>query len=121
MSNVDKLLAEVGTAKKRRAELIPDDFAALRSLMDVYLRLKEMGWNDAVYCPKDGTVFECIEVGSTGIHKCVYHGEWPTGGWLVMDSGDLFPSRPILYRAIQSTKLATEQASVPAQLKEGSK
>jgi hypothetical protein len=117
MSNVVHLLAEIDAGKKRRAELIPDDFSALCSLMDVYLRLKEFGWNDAIYCPKDGSVFEVIEVGSTGIHKCVYHGEWPKGGWWVMDSGDLFPSRPILYRAIQSTK-PSETDSVPAQAKE---
>lgn len=86
----------------RRAEQMPDDFSALRALMDVYLRFKEMGWNDAVYCPKDGTPFEVIETGSTGIHKCIYMGEWPKGGWWIMDGGDLFPSRPILFRKIQS-------------------
>lgn len=54
--------------------------------------------NDAVYCPKDGTVFDAIEVGSTGIHPCHYDGEWPHGSWWTHEAGDLWPSRPCLFR-----------------------
>lgn len=61
------------------------------------VRLKELGWQEAEYCPKDGSEFKAIEVGSTGIHDCVYLGDWPKGGWWVHD-GDTYPSRPILWK-----------------------
>ena len=67
-------------------------------LFDRYQRLKRLGWNDIQYCPKDGTVFDAIEAGSTGIHKCYYDGEWPNGHWWVVDETDTWPSLPILFR-----------------------
>lgn len=60
--------------------------------------LKRLGWRDAVYCPKDGSPFDAIEAGSTGIHRCHYFGEWPNGHYFVEEAGDLWPSRPILFR-----------------------
>ena len=53
--------------------------------------------NDAIYCPKDGSVFKVIEFGSTGIFDCHYDGEWPKGRWWTHDGGDLWPSRPVMY------------------------
>lgn len=64
---------------------------------DAYTRLTELGWWDASYCPKDGSHFQAIEAGSTGIHDCAYWGAWPTGGWNIFD-GDVWPSRPILFK-----------------------
>lgn len=99
--DLDQVLAELDANKTRRAVQMPDDYAALRALMDVYSRLKELGWKDAIYCPKDGTIFEAIEAGSAGIHRCHYQGEWPRGSWWVHDGGDLFPSHPILFRPLR--------------------
>ena len=76
----------------------PPDAAALSRLFDAYQELKRLGWNDAIYCPKDGTWFDAIEAGSTGIHNCRYEGAWPTGSWWISDDRDLWPSRPILFR-----------------------
>lgn len=101
--NFDQFMADHEANKARRAEAMPDDHAALRALQDVYLRFKEMGWNDAVYCPKDGTVFEAIESGCAAVQRCVYLGEWQNGKWWAMDGGDLFPSRPILFRPIKGS------------------
>ena len=70
----------------------------LRMLGDVSQRLRELGWSDAIYCPKDGTVFDAIEFGSTGVHACHYEGEWPNGHWWIADGGDLWPSRPVMFR-----------------------
>lgn len=80
-----------------RAEKIPDVEAALNLLTQCYHRLKELGWREAMYCPKDGSLFQVIEAGSSGIHECVYHGEWPNGWWITGD-GDMWPSHPILWR-----------------------
>ncbi len=83
-----------------RVARMPDEKSALQALHDAYTRLKDMGWRDAIYCPKDGSTFEIIEVGSTGIFRAHYHGEWPTGGWLAEDGGDLWPSHPCLFRLL---------------------
>ena len=85
-------------AKARRARQMPTEHDCLRVMMEAYLRLNDLGWLDAIYCPKDGSVFDSVEFGSTGIHSCHYEGEWPDGSWLVHDGGDLWPSRPSLYR-----------------------
>lgn len=92
------IMAAVEAATQRRAELMPDEQAAIRMMFEARQRLMELGWNDAIYCPKDGSEFDAIEAGSTGIHRCHYSGEWPNGGWWVADDGDLYPSRPVLYR-----------------------
>lgn len=83
---------------KKRATLMPDEQAAISMLFEAYLRLKELGWNEAIYCPKDGLEFLAIEPGSTGQHTCTYSGEWPTGSWWIHADGDMWPSRPILFK-----------------------
>lgn len=94
------VLEDWESAKARRAEQMPTEYDCMRVMLEAYSRLKELGWNDTVYCPKDGTVFDAIEVGSTGIHKCHYEGKWPDGSWWTHDAGDLWPSRPILFRIL---------------------
>jgi len=84
-------------AKADREKRMPDEKAALHALMEAHTRLKELGWRDAIYCPKDGSHFQAIEAGSTGVHDCNYQGEWPKGTWWVYD-GDIWPSRPILFK-----------------------
>jgi len=97
-SEAEERLAEMEEAKQRRVALMPDEKSAIHMLFDAWQRLKELGWAEAIYCPKDGSVFDAIEAGSTGIHKCTYEGVWPSGTWWVSAHGDLSPSRPILYR-----------------------
>lgn len=84
-------------AKARRAEQMPTEHDCLRVMMEAYSRLRDLGWRDAIYCPKDGTAFDAIEFGSTGIHDCVYDGDWPNGRWWIRD-GDIWPSRPVMFR-----------------------
>jgi hypothetical protein len=66
----NELLKKIDDAKNDRAEKMPDEKAALFVMFEAYQRLKELGWNDAIYSPKDGSMFSSIEAGSTGIHKC---------------------------------------------------
>ncbi len=98
----DEERAAIDAAVKREdddlAARIPDEQAALRLLADVHRRLKQLGWNDPIYCPKDGSPLDVIEIGSTGIHRARYEGEWPKGGWWIEDAGDLWPSRPTMAR-----------------------
>lgn len=90
--------------KEARAKAMPDVRTALNTLTDAVHRLKELGWSEACYCPKDGSEFEVIEAGSSGIHVAHYSGEWPKGCWWIHSDGDLWPSRPILWRPIQGVR-----------------
>jgi hypothetical protein len=87
-------------ARRRSADLMPDEQAALRVLYMAWERLKYFGWNDPVYCPKDGTEFEVIELGSTGVFSGRYVGTWPDGMWEVMDDRDVYPTsrQPAMFR-----------------------
>jgi hypothetical protein len=101
---IDNFIVQIEIERERRAEQMPDDSSALNVLHDAHQRLMELGWQNPIFCPKDGTPFEVIEAGSCGIHKCIYMGEWPKGDWWIMDGGDLLPSRPILFRPINDKK-----------------
>lgn len=92
------LWEEVERRDKELAACLPDERSALAALHEAFCRLKQLGWREAIYCPKDGTSFQVIEAGSTGIFDCHYVGTWPDGGWWIADGGDLWPSRPILFR-----------------------
>jgi hypothetical protein len=97
-SEATAIIAASDAAKARRAEQMPDERSAIEAMFEAWLRLKELGWKEAIYCPKDGSLFDAIEPGSTGIHRCRYEGTWPTGGWWIVGDDDLWPSRPVLYR-----------------------
>jgi hypothetical protein len=79
-------------AKKSREDRMPDEKAAISALWDAHQRLKELGWREPQYCPKNGTRFRVIELGSTGVFDCYYQGEWPTGHYMVMDDRDIYPT-----------------------------
>lgn len=74
------------------------DKASLAILQSGYDALKRDGWREIIYCPKDGSTFLTIEAGSTGVLPCHYQGEWPKGSWWTHHAGDLWPSRPILWK-----------------------
>lgn len=86
------LWARVDAEQKARAERMPDEQAAIRALHDAHTRLKELGWKEPQYCPKDGTRFKVIELGSTGIFDCYYQGEWADGLYMVSDDRDVYPT-----------------------------
>ncbi len=94
----EDLWARAEAAREKRAADMPDDKAAIEAMSSAHYRLTELGWRGAIYCPKDGSSFEVIEPGSSGIHRAHYSGEWPTGSWLIEADGDLWPSRPCLFR-----------------------
>ena len=97
-----KILKQWEKAEKRRAKDMPTDDDALRVMFTAWERLKELGWRPIMYCPKDGTMFDSIEAGSTGIHTCNYKGEWPNGHWWAYDE-DTWPAHPILFKPKEPT------------------
>lgn len=112
-SEAAAIIAESDAAKARRAEQMPDERTAIKCMFSAWLRLKELGWKQAEYCPKDGSLFDVIEPGSTGIHRCRYQGEWPKGSWWIEGDGDLWPSRPVLFRPLGAPPEGTEPAAQP--------
>lgn len=97
-SEAKEIMARVEAAEAKRNELMPDEDSAIRMMMDAHTRLKDFGWHDAIYCPKDGSVFKVLEPGSTGKHDCIYQGDWPNGSWWIVADGDMCPSRPVLFK-----------------------
>ena len=74
---------------------------AARAMWDARYRLKELGWRDAVYCPRDGRALMFVEPGSAGIHE----GHCDDQGQVWLHShGDLWPSKPVLYRELKEQK-----------------
>ena len=110
-SAAKKLWERAKAAEAERATLMPTERDAIVAMWSAFQRLRELGWREAVYCPKDGTVFDAIEAGSTGIFPCHYGGEWPSGHWWAEDGGDLWPSRPILFRERPSEGEGTANAN----------
>lgn len=110
-AEAEALSASVDAAQAKREAAMPDEQSAIKHMWDGWYRLKDFGWREAVYCPKDGSHFQAIEAGSTGIHDCNYQGEWPNGSWWLYD-GDVWPSRPILFKLYPK-----EQAEYDAKMK----
>ena len=94
----EQLMQEIDAKKAEIAARRPDERSCLIAMTEAFHRLKDFGWREAIYCPKDGTPFDAIEAGSSGVHPCHYEGSWPTGSWWVADDGDIWPSHPILFR-----------------------
>lgn len=97
-SEADELEAHIAAEEAKREALMPTEQDAINMLWAAQQRLKELGWNDARYCPKDGSEFQVIESGSTGVFNCRYRGEWPTGSYDVYAHGDVWPGRPMLFK-----------------------
>ena len=93
---LQELWAEAKREKAARDALMSDERATIFMLFAAYLRLKDFGWRDGMYAPKDGTKFQTISLGSTGIHDCGFSGKY----WDTFDGGDIYPSsdRPDLFR-----------------------
>lgn len=92
--------------RANRAAEMPDEQSALEAMCRAFTRLEELGWRNATYCPKDGSMFKVIEAGSTGVFDCTYNGKWPNGSWLLFDGGDVWPSRPILFKLLPEAQAA---------------
>jgi hypothetical protein len=100
---MQKILADIEANDNLAAEVLPTEKECLNALCYIERRLKKLGFSDALYAPKDGSNFQMIEFGSSGIHEGFYEGEWPHGGFQVLcGDGDTGPSHPIMYRLKQT-------------------
>lgn len=110
------IIAEIDAARASRAALMPNEQMAIRVLFEAFDRLRELGWREGIYCPKDGTYFETIEAGSTGIFECCYTGTWPKGYFMTVDDRDAYPSSfaPILFRLKPADEAARKERMAAA-------
>lgn len=112
--SVDEVLFEIETDRRLRAADMPTEQNAINAMFAAYQRLKDLGWRDGMYMPKDGTPVTVIQIGSTGQFECRHIGKWPDGSFHLYDGGDVYPSRsvPPLFKPYSSddrTLLGPEQ------------
>ncbi len=100
MKTFEQALSDAEAQQKARAEAMPTEEAALGIMHDAFLRLQDLGWKEAQYCPKNGETCQFIVCGSTGVFRGFYSGEWPKGTWLIEDAADLWPDRPVLFKPL---------------------
>jgi hypothetical protein len=115
-AEANALWERVEAAACDRTERMPDEQSAIKALFDAWQRLKELGWEEPQYCPKDGTSFKVIELGSTGIFDCNYHGEWPDGMFMVSDERDVYPTSigVAMYKLLPADKEKRKQRMAEA-------
>lgn len=93
-AEADAMIEGCDNAKKKREADWPTERDAIIAMWEARERLIELGWRDAVYCPKDGSEFQIIEAGSTGVFEAFYSGKWPDGHVISHDGGDSYVSKP---------------------------
>jgi hypothetical protein len=100
MSSIIEVFASLKAEEILRAYDMPTDQSAIHTLLQAHTRLHELGWQDAVFCPKDGSTFEALEAGSSESGLCHYRGEWPKGRWWMQEHGSHWQAYPILWRPV---------------------
>lgn len=90
------------SAKKEKDYRSAKEMEFLQTMVRAWADLYALGWREIECCPKDGTRFLAITAGSTGVFPHYYQGEWPNGHWWCEAHGDLWPSRPILWKPMPS-------------------
>lgn len=92
-------------AAKERPERRKQISPGMLKIFNLVAKLKSKhGWREAVYCPKDGTMFWAWDPLTSLPYKCNYHGEWPSGSWWAYMDGDAWPARPLLFKPIEDKK-----------------
>lgn len=73
------IFAAISEKDADRQARMPTTVSALEQICMGIERLKSIGWREGCYCPKDGSEFAVVSLGSTGIFTAFYDGEWPNG------------------------------------------
>jgi hypothetical protein len=89
-------------AQKERAERLPDVQSCLSSFLSAKDRMRELGWRESVYCPRDGSTFAVCQIGSTGIWSAFFSDPYISYGDCVES-----PSRSMFFKP--TDKLTDEE------------
>lgn len=87
----------------------PQEKQLLVAMQASISELKKLGWTEIIYCPKDGTEFLCLTGIDPQVHRCIYQGKWPEGFWWILEAGDMWPARPILWKPLPNPALVPSQ------------
>lgn len=87
--------------KKERSQRESWAHENMLKINDLMLAIKQDGWRDIIYCPKDGTEFLAWSPEYKTPFICKYMGNWPNGSWWAFCSGDMWPALPILFKEIK--------------------
>lgn len=115
----EALLKACEEAEAKRKADMPDEKSAIKALHDAWLRLKDFGWREPMYCPKDGSRFHVIELGSTGVFEGAYRGKWPDGSWDMLDERDAYCSSiaPAMFKLFPADEEARKKRIEEARAK----
>lgn len=80
------------------------DENAIRLLRYAYNKLVKLGFDDICFAPKDGSIFEAIELYHFDIRRCKYIGDEGQGRYWMSDNDNVWPAHPILWRPIKDTE-----------------
>lgn len=98
-SEAAAVLKACDDAKAKRAADMPTDEDAVRAMWSAFQRLRELGWAETCYGPTEKRV-RLVEAGSAGIHVGSRYQPWPETTWWIEDENDLWPSQPVLWKAL---------------------
>lgn len=91
--DVHEVLRLAEEQRMARADQLPDAQNCIRMMVQVRLRLEELGWRSADYAPKDGIYFDAIVAGYAGPSRCC----WLGNGFFIADGGDFWPCKPMMF------------------------
>ena len=96
--NGAELWARAEAEERKRAEDMPTEEDAIRSMARAHQRLTELGWKSISYAPKDGSKFDAVEAGCGKSGRCMFVPHGVDGSFFMAEVGDLWPSRPCLFK-----------------------
>ena len=89
-----EIMAQIDAAQLSRQDRYPTVQTCLDEAAQIMQRLKDMGWRDICYAPKDGTYFKAICFGATQPQTCCYIGK----SIFAASGGDWWPETPVLFK-----------------------
>ena len=89
-----EIIRSAEQAKAERAAAYPEVVSCVEAMVQIRLRLLEMGWQSAEYAPKDGSKFWAISAGFTGPSEC----SWLGSSFFVASEHDWWPTTILVWR-----------------------
>ncbi len=74
---------------------------SIHNFTKAYFDLLLDGWSHIQYAPRDGTIFEVIELGSTGIHECMW--DKTAGTFWITTRDDMYPTQNLAVFRLKDT------------------
>ena len=96
--DISKILMTAQLRRKERAEHLPTTDHCTVALLQVMERLRELGWRDAEYAPRDRS-FNAIVLGGSGVHRCMWIGG-TTGGYFIEEAHAWWLARIVVWKEI---------------------